>query len=344
MNLPTNNRPLCRTPLFQLITMIVTTSSTDALIEFHDYRTVFFVREKHRRLADYIGILREAAANEQWGSKADEAYSLTIDKFSRLPKEGNTGTDCRNYFRAALAKLPSNARQNTLDEEMALAGILQKLVYKHFRLSLKEVYRNGDMTRYEWTLENGTIKVKLPRQLVGSNRSAWLQTNIPDPDPDRAGEAFRVQSIIDDHFFANRHHPPPLESELASDSPSYFSDSWTVQGLAAAIANEKAERRFELRPSIQKLGKPQIRGLVHKVFDQLATGNYDDTSIARSFNLSKSSFSRFAGSNWQGRVPDLFVNTARALTTDPAYAEAIQDAGFWEHAKRMDNLCQDRAL
>ena len=333
-------RPHARTPLEQLIASIVSDSSSEALIEFHDHRTLFFVHDRHHRLADYLQILREAAVNENWGQKSDEAYSLTIDKFSRIPDDGESGIDCRNYFRAALAKVPAAEDQSMVDREIAQAGVIQRLVYRHFRLSLREIHRNGDMTRYQWHLEQGMINIRLPRQLVGSHRREWLHDNIPDPDPSRPNETFRVQSIIDEHFGSNRRQAQPLEDELASDSPTYFSDSFSVTGLASAIATEKAERRFELRPSIQKLGKKKIERLVSRIFEQLASGEYDDTSIARAFNLSKSTFSRFAGSNWNGRVPDLFINTARALTTEPAYAEAIRDAGFWEHAKRMDNLCQ----
>ncbi len=332
-----------------LIKSIVSHSDHEALKEFHDFRTVFSTTEKPRLLfANYLSHLRDRALKTSWGIHCDGAYNLTVDKFSRIPKEEESGVDCRKYFLGVITTFEQSRTGQSLSDEFSLARILQRFVYRHFQLSLKECYRNGDMTRYAWRVKDGTIKIKMPRTIPGPARSRWLASHITDPAPNRPGEQHRVQTIIDDHFYSTSQASESVEkvSEqfwAPTDLPSTCLESLTTHGLASTIADEKADRIMDQRPAIQLLGQDGIKELIHHIFRALADGDYRDSQIAKKFNLSKSTFSRFAGSNWKGCVPDLFVNTAQLLMNDPAYREVVTAIGLEAKAEAMGTAQHSRS-
>ena len=58
--------------------------------------------------------------------------------------------------------------------------------------------------------------------------------------------------------------------------------------------------------------------------------------LAKDFGLSKSTFSRFAGSRWlnsKKAIPDLWLNTAHVLSTYPVFQEVAKETGVWEQVE-----------
>ena len=78
--------------------------------------------------------------------------------------------------------------------------------------------------------------------------------------------------------------------------------------------------------------------LVNRIFTDIADEQYNLSEVARSFNLSKATLSRFAGSDWrkdkdmdqisEADIPDLWINTARVLAGNTALMETVKNTGL----------------
>jgi len=347
-------RPLGQLPLTGLVKRIVDDSDRQALDELHGYRSFFRHRDQSGLLlVGYVDRVRVAMLESGEGLCADEAYSLTIDKFSCLPQgRSGTGPDCRNYFRAFVAATEKALRDAPpmppLEEELCAARKLQGLVRRHFGLSLRECRRRGYMTRYVWRLPGGQLTLLMPAHLSGRERGTWLAAHVPDAAPDRPGEQHRVQAVIDEE--SGRELPPELTEILcpavgpATRGWTDSADPGTPDRLADAIACEKAASIGDQRPAVRALGPDRLRRMILRVFDDLAAGVFSDGVVAREYGLSKATFSRFAGSQWNGDggngryeegVPDLWRNTAHVLAGVPEFVEAARDAGVWKTVKAV---------
>ncbi len=295
----------------------------------------------------------------------DRARDLTIDRFLNLPdgeypidqQDGFEGmaraeakTDCRRYFTPFLKKLSEIERMrpamSRVEKEIAASTLLKRQVKRHFEFCLKEARRlsNPFVSRYEWKTKSGSIYVMFPKEFPGRQRKAWLENNVEDPDSGRAGERERVQRIIDARlpqrrFVEFEEDTVALSSAMSRDRLESwaFLYGFTAEGLAAVVAEEKASQIRRQRPAIRSIGPKHLRRLVLEVFDNLEEPRGSDCGIATRYGLSKASFSRFAGTRWQerfgedhqARIPDLWLNTARALSNHPHFAEAAKDAGVW---------------
>lgn len=279
----------------------------------------------------------------------ERARDLTLDKFGHLPSGDERGRkhgpDCRTYFASVLAALAAWANEHpiahAIELEAATAGILQRHIQWHVRLSCKEARRscNPMRSRFAWTLPNGTLHLWIPTSLGGTRRRRWLEENIPNPDASRPDERQRVQFIIDEYFGVPRVVRLPDDSSLGSshrrDDPGALlwdgHDEGPVE-LGEIIAEEKAQRIHELRTSIRIIGPVRLRELIVQIFRRLANDDYDQKEIAAAYQLKQPSLSRFAGKAWEdlSDVPDLWVNTARVLAGSDRYVEAAIEAGVWD--------------
>lgn len=337
---------LRRLPLVELISIIVQEGNRSALCEFHDHRTLFIFRQREgMRLAEYLSCLRESAFTHGDDRIADIAYSLTIDKFNRLPGDGtvadapaaDSGIDCRNYFRPFLAAMrdrqePVNVL-GSIEGEYAAAKLLQGLVCRHFHLSLLDARRqvSPDMSRYTWTFPNGSLTVMMPTEIGGRRRKAWLEENVEDPDPCRPSERERVQAIIDKKLAHQTfHYKDELDSGrdplMVHARPPWTDDPDTAYELAEAVANEKADTIEEQRTTIRNLGTEALRDTIHRIFSVLSEEDVSDGNIARRVGMDKVTYSRFAGTRWGGRtsIPDLWANTAHVLASNPDFIGAVR--------------------
>jgi len=242
-----------------------------------------------------------------------------------------------------------------LEVETIAAQILQRRVRHHTWLCCREARRSGNLarTRYAWRLPDGLIHVWMPAAVAGHGRRLWLEAHITDPDPSHPGESSRVQSIVDQHFgvtrvlsMANENGFPSIGSEFkGADLVDHLGDDRGAFDFAETVAQEKADRIEDMRPSIRKLGPDRLKHLVLYIFHALSTGSYNQQETASLFDLAEPSLSRFAGRDWSAseHVPDLWVNCAQTLATHDEFVEAAINAGLWDAVARILECSRNRA-
>ena len=344
-------------PLLQLEDRIANNSDMQALKEVHDNRLVN--HHDHKRSfhpCEYIEMLKNSKIASQWcgyeNMVSEEAYNLTIDKFSNMPTQTGDkqpkaqGPDCRLYFSACLvhttdlfkAKPPANA----IEAEIISAEMLRRMIDRQFYFSCLEARRKEDKfaRRYRLELDQGDLYLRLPWEVPRQRCREWLEANIGQVDPLRAGEKERVQAIIDrllskrKIFFLSELHQ--LEEILPSNPDplsSMLEEQITVDGLAETVADEKAENIKQQRRTIQLLGKEKLKKLIHSIFNALARGEYVEYRIAASYGLSSATFSRFAGAHWNkncddiSSVPALWTNVAHTLAGHLKFVMEAKKAG-----------------
>ena len=351
-------RPYAATPLTQLVADIVQRSDRQALQELHDHRPLFRgVAGVPMLMGDFLLELRERDITFRWCGRdpvtVDHAYDLTLAKFLNLPADGIDGPDCRHYYGAfydyTVARFQQLPPPDPITAETRAAALLQQLVTRHFYLSCLESRRRALklVRRYRWRVNGAALVVWLPVEMTGKRCRNWLEANVTDVDPTRPGERDRVQGIVD-RLLARRRvlsldrlSQSELRSAAQGDRLGSGDDIF-ARGLAAVVADEKAENLADQRPSIRALGGPAVKRLVETVFESLAGDGYRADRIAGTFGLSKPSFSRFAGCRWtrdsgaSGKedIPDLWKNTAHVVASHEDFAAVAQRAGVWDQVRR----------
>lgn len=362
-----------RMSLLDLARCVVESGDACALGELLEHRRIFrWTGGGGLLLAEYVARLRDRALDRR-GTRnayevADNAYDLTIDKFSNLPSpkketsslprdDGNpveqSGIDCRNYYRAFLHQCSARPipDESQLECEAMAAWTLQKLVVRHFYLSRAEAVRRADphIHRYFWRVKGKDLCLYMPRSMTGAEKREWLEKNIEAPDPDRPNERMRIQAVIDERLLGDRtvvFHEGIVNAMGGTASPALpwaVEHEVSVKGLAETLAEEKAANIAGLRPSIRALRKTMLKTLIKDIFEMLRRGRYDEGSMAGEYGLSKSSFSRFCGSQWaqacseaeRRAIPDLWANLAELLAHHSAFVEAAQAAGVWDSVQEV---------
>ena len=352
--------------LLKLADLVAQNSDRTALRELHDHRVGFgYHNGRSLHLAEFMSELRQSKSVWQWcngdSEIVEEAYDLTVSKFSNLPslkKNAHNmkpeGPDCRYYFEAyvnyAAKRIDMESYNIEAEKEIKAIELLQKLVVRHFRLSCLECCRKNRKLRrrYLWKLNGYTMHILLPIDILPNRCSKWLSDHIPDVDPSRAGERNRVQTIVDDltgkrkflsledvEKYANTVNLPCFKSDVEQEV--------TVKGLADTVADEKAENIELQRDVIQWLGKSKLRRLILQIFDSLACGEYKAGKIAENFGINKTTFSRFAGSNWltqskrsrEHPIPDLWFNTAQTLAGHSVFVGVAEDTGILDRVEKV---------
>ena len=68
-----------------------------------------------------------------------------------------------------------------------------------------------------------------------------------------------------------------------TDMPWKMVQRLETQGLDQAVADEKADRIEEQRPSIAALGKSKLKEMIHDIFEHLSLGEGNDQSLAEAY-------------------------------------------------------------
>jgi len=303
-------------------------------------------------------------------SKNRNVLTSSDDTFD---KNGFTfGVDCRLYFKQILGiinkELSKKPTTSETEIEEIIARIATRFVIRHFYLSMKECKRRDTTSiRYAWEVGGRIIYLFYPSYLTVKQFRKWLEDNIADVNPDAPNEKNRIQYIIDQKY--------PCGANIRTDDPGIFEESgredepWIDQNyprgtdvqaddlgieskppieydegkqfsdrLSVHVAKEKSENLEELRPAIKSLGKEGVYNLVNRIFTDMEDEQYNLSEVARNFNLSKATLSRFAGSDWLGNeetgqisradIPDLWINTANVLAENPALTETLKNTGY----------------
>jgi len=338
--------------LFQLFSFIATKVNRNALDELLTNRKVFFFSGKCLRFSEYISNIHNKIINDNDtdAKVIDCAYNKTIDKFTNLIAEDNTGEtsgrsaiNCRNYYKALISLIEkwqaSNPDVSNIEIEQASANIFQKFVVKHFHLSLRECRRSlmPFAKRYIWKTDGKNIPLWYPIEIPASDFRKWLNEFITELKPDQLKQKDRIQAKVYQYFGRNRfvEFEPEKYNYGSYIAKDYSQTDAGVNSLAITITQEKALNIDKLRPAIRKLGRENLKLLIMRVFRDLADDIFNDDIIAKDFSLSKATFSRFAGSGWKDKqakanvnIPDLWLNTAKVLSTNHDFIEMAEKAGY----------------
>ena len=343
-------------PLVLLLEQIVFFNDEQALRELHDRRTPCRWNGEHVSLFEYIQALsrtamvwRRVGGNQE---ALEDALALTVEKLTNVPESDpdrsplkSHGPDRRVLYREVLRDVVEvRAEHPDLDPfelEDVVASMLQKAAARALRFSCLEAKRSRNplRTRYAWWLGEKALNLWMPVSMSGVGRRAWLEANVDDPDPYRPQERERVQAIVDARLGVPRH--VELDHAAAGSRPrsaggpvqTLIQREIGVRGMAAVVAEEKADNIDRLRPSIQMMGPGPLEAIIHRVFRELGEGSFEAKTVAESFGLSEPTLSRFVGvkrSRPQGfRLPDLWRNVAALLRAGcPVFVQAVEQAGL----------------
>ena len=286
--------------------------------------------------------------------------------------------DCRLYFKALLKKIDTALNKaaitSEIDIEETVANIATRFVIHHFHLSIKESKRRNTISiRYAWDVGGRIIYLFYPSHLTAKQFRKWLEDNIKDVNPDAPDEKNRIQKIIDQKYPCGANiranDPEIIEGPEMEDKPRIdqkypggtnvqaydpeiadklgMEDKPSIENeegdqfsnrLSVHVAKEKSDNLEELRPAIGMLGEEGVYNLVSRIFADMADEHYNLSEVARNFNLSKATLSRFAGSDWlkdedmgqlsKSDIPDLWINTTRVLAKNPTFMETVRNSGF----------------
>jgi hypothetical protein len=297
---------------------------------------------------------------------------LKTDKSASDNNGFTWNVDCRLYFKQLLKDIDKDLSKKPIisevDIEEKVASIATRFVIRHFHLSMKESKRRDTISkRYAWKVGGRIIYLFYPSYLTAKQFRKWLEDNVTDINPDAPDEKNRIQKIIDQKYpcganirvddpktfedpeieddpdnenevgrqFSNRPNPdvPTTDKSWIEDKEgNQFCDS-----LRLYVAREKSEHLDDLRPAIGSLGKEVVYKLVNRIFTDMAGEGYNLSEVAHSFNLSKATLSRFAGSDWlRGKekdsdkdIPDLWINTARVLAENTNLMETVKNTKYY---------------
>ncbi len=352
-------RPYRVLPLLELVQHMLRQDAA-AWLEFHNRALFPGVDGTVQRLAEFLGTMSHTYWAFQLAggcAAADRAYDGALARFLTPDTTGpgsRRGTNSLRYLRAvqrlAARAIESMPYATPAEQDVVTVQILRRCVMRSLRQACEEAHRkvNPARSRYIWRVAGGALTVWLPVDLPGCRRREWLLEQIPDADPRRPGEKFRVQAVIDQNL--GQRAQSRLDCRVVAtvagrpgvSPPEVLSRKELAdRQLPELVADEKAASITWQRPAIRALGPTALQSLVLAIFDGIAAGRYDERKLARQYGLSAATMTRFAGSRWDnsaaGPPPDLFLNLTHVVATDNVLIEAAQAAGVWPMVDRLAN-------
>ena len=288
--------------------------------------------------------------------KLDLVYDRTLQKFSVLKPQTETvsiaGPYCNNQYLHLHNEISTRINQqiqSQIDEEIEVGRLFKKLVTKNIVYSWLEACRITERTfaRYRWQVQGENIELKRPSWMKGHAFRKWLERNIDLNHLDRRD----IQEQINKRFGFGKHldfddlQEHDTDIAVNPDPVEAGERAYLGKHLYRRVADEKSESIHQQRPAIRKLGREKVRQLVLRILDEYVEQGSKDIDIAKEFNLSKATFSRFAGRDWKKSkdgssmvVPDLWRNMAKMINRDPYFSEAAIRLGIKE---KVDMIQQE---
>jgi hypothetical protein len=361
-----------------LLQRIVCDSDRLALDVLLETRKLYHTREKSGlSIIQYMIGLRDKLmppqeCNNNFLEIADCAYDLTLAKYSNLPNsspkapKANTyrqkgdSVDCRLYYFAVLNQIQErifNVKpKGPLEEEKITGSVFQGLVTKNFFRSRLECARSSKFTiRYVWNACGKKFSLKYPSHMTAKQFREWLSQNTQHINLMKPDAQIELQSLINEKLKAGYHieidnlndfdvseqRNEPLSNDV-KDSNKFTKD------LSNSVTRRKVRNLNKQRPAIRKLGKKKLENLIKEIFEQLDEDEFTPGRMAKKYGISKSTFSRFAGSKWNeidqnievASIPDLWQNTAKVLAGNPILMETVIAAGFTEVLKNIFSILE----
>lgn len=294
--------------------------------------------------------------NEENESEEKDKADTTSSEENENKETDGCNVDRRVYFKAFVDSLEKSYSEISLSSEVEREQhdllYLQRFIWRQLSYCLQESAREKRpfINRYTWNI--GAIRFVLwfPKAFSGKRRKQWLEEHIGQPDlqKDKERERKRIQAIIDDYF--GIHAACPMDDMLLNKTPSRMpganislerEDCTTMRSL---IAHEKAAGAYKLLPTISCLGYDRIYALVMLVLDNIVSELYSDDEIAKRFGLSKSTFSRFAGSHrwkkfregYSNKPPILAENSAQILRKHKDFFSTAQEMGLIKETQNKE--------
>lgn len=305
---------------------------------------------------------------------ADCVYDLTLSKYINLPDSPGdqvnstdhslkgSGVDCRNYYKPFLLSMERRINAgdfvNQAEEEFVAGQLLNKLIWKAFFFSKLECRRGSLFSvRYVWEVNGIKFTLWYPSYMKAKKFKEWLEEHFGDIHPDSRTEQKRLQkhlqSVIDRNLIRGFHislDEPGADSILRVEdelcSQEVYEGFAIVRSLAETVAQEKVENIHELRPSIKALGGRTLESLILQIFSALSGGDYEASRLADQYEISRPTFSRFAGSKWFEKkgdnevatIPDLWRNTAQILRGNTVFMETVLACGVADGLEEVLNI------
>jgi len=233
-----------------------------------------------------------------------------------------------------------------LDEETEVARLFRNLVLGEIYYSGLEAYRETERAfeRYPWQVPGiKPIQLKRPSWIKTGEFRKWLEQNIDFNHLEKE----IIQEQIYKRFGFGKHFDfdeiQEYDTGLAiNPDPARAEERAHLETLYEKVANEKSESFQEQRPAIRKLGREKVQQLVLRILNDYVEQGSKDIDIAKEFNLTKATYSRFAGRDWKKSkngsamgVPDLWLNMAKMINQDPYFSEAAISLGIKEMVDRI---------
>ena len=339
----------------ELIERIALHSDGAALNELLSHRKILWSKRVRCLLSDFLWDLRQkrfylriGARERAADEKLDLVYNLTLRKFSVLRLQARTadmnGPYCNTRYMRLHKEIKSRMKpqmHSQLDEETEVARLFRNLVLGEIYYSGLEAYRETERAfeRYPWQVPGiKPIQLKRPSWIKTGEFRKWLEQNIDFNHLEKE----IIQEQIYKRFGFGKHFDfdeiQEYDTGLAiNPDPARAEERAHLETLYEKVANEKSESFQEQRPAIRKLGREKVQQLVLRILNDYVEQGSKDIDIAKEFNLTKATFSRFAGRDWQKSkggssmvVPDLWLNMAKMIHRDPYFSEAAIRLGIKE--------------
>jgi len=282
--------------------------------------------------------------------KIDFTYNHIISKFSSF-KPGGISHDVKGPFCDAQYKrlyedlgqaMGNFVETDPLKIERESARLLTRMIYNHIQYSWLEACRHYDpnYVRYRWRRETQILELIRPRGVPVGLFRKWLELEFPNKDQLLQRQLPEIRERIRNHYGYFNDHAVNADESIAEDPIETSIQKNLSHNLIFDVALEKQTNINEQRPTIRALGSKKLFNLCVEILENYTSKGFSFAKLAKEYGLSKTSLSRFAGTEWtkdasEGSVSDLWQNMAKVILSDPLFTDAATSLAILPQLKRI---------